>query len=93
MERLLLFIFWIIVTYYLFKFVFKIIIPYFIAKKIKKMQKNMEQNFGQQDSNFQDEIKVKYDTNSNKSKLDPNIGEYVDFEEIKETNKTESDEK
>lgn len=57
------------------------------------MQNDSAQNFNYQNPDSENEVKMKYNSEENKSKLDPNVGEYVDFEEITETNKTESDEK
>jgi len=73
-----------IVFYYLFKFVGRIFGPFLLAMgmdKIKKQQQK-QQNFRQ--SKKQEEGKITLHTNQkNEKKVSSDLGDYVDFEEVK----------
>ena len=67
----------ILLTAVLFFYAFSLIIKLIFRRKMRKLEKQMKQ-FSQEDTQ----------TGTNESKnphVDPNIGEYTDFEEIKET--------
>ncbi len=71
----------IILFYYLFKFAARILFPIFLQLLVKKAQKNYQSY--QPNQNTSDEFVNK----APKSKLTTTkvVGEYIDFEEVKET--------
>ena len=83
MESFLLFIFWVIFIYYAFKLILRFVLPWLLARYFRKMQRNMGQRPQSESHQQEGEIKVKYKDNS-QARVDPDIGEYVDFEEIKD---------
>lgn len=89
MELFLLVIFWIIVVYYAFKLTLRYAVPWLVKRYIRKMQQNMD-GFGQKHSSPQDMDGLKVDPSVKaESRIDPEAGEYVDFEEIKDNPKPE----
>lgn len=87
MELFLLVIFWIIVVYYAFKLTLRYAVPWLVKRYIRKMQRNMD-GFGQRQPGpkGKDGLKVEA-SGKDESRIDPEAGEYVDFEEIKDNNK------
>jgi hypothetical protein len=89
MELFLLVIFWIIVMYYAFKLTLRYAVPWLVKRYIRKMQRNMD-GFGKGPSSAQDRDGLKVDpTGKGETRIDPDAGEYVDFEEIKDNPKSE----
>lgn len=89
MELFLLVIFWIIVVYYAFKLTLRYAVPWLVKRYIRKMQHNMD-GFGQKHSGPQEKDGLKVDPSGKaETRIDPDAGEYVDFEEIKDNPKTE----
>ena len=67
--------FWkIILTAVLIFYVFYLIIKWIFRRKMRKFEKQLEQ-FGQNGTNTEEE-------KPKNPRIDPNIGEYTDFEEI-----------
>ncbi len=87
METLLLIIFWIILIFYLFKLAIRYVLPWFVKRYIRNMQRNMH-DYNQKTQQQQGGMKVRQ-SQKDEPKIDPDVGEYVDFEEIKDNNKTE----
>ena len=85
MESFLLFIFWVIFTYYAFKLFLRYGLPWLLARYFRKMQRNMGQSPQNNSHQQEGEVKVKYKENAH-TRVDPDIGEYVDFEEINDNN-------
>ena len=56
-------------------YAFSLIIKLVFRRKLRKLQEQMEQQFGQDD--LQTEVE-----DSKKPHIDPSIGEYTDFEEV-----------
>lgn len=84
MEKFLLIIFWLILGLYLFRLAFRYLIPWFVARYIKKMTERMQQNHGNAKKNDEnDGLNINYHQKKEPI-IDPEIGEYVDFEEIKD---------
>lgn len=76
--------FWkILLTAVLIFYAFSVITRLVFKRKLKKLQQQMEQSSPNETEPKTDESKAPH--------VDPNIGEYTDFEEIKET--TNHDEK
>jgi hypothetical protein len=87
METFILIIFWLIVVYYAFKLGIRYLLPWIVGRYIRRMQRNMH-NYNQQHQQGSGDMNVKY-TSQEDPKINPEVGEYVDFEEIKDNNKTE----
>ncbi len=89
MEKFLMIVFWIIFSFYLLRLIFRYAFPWLLARFIRKMAGNMQQQaYRQQGTSPRDEGKVFVNTEDvNQQKIDPEIGEYVDFEDIKEPKK------
>ena len=90
MEGFFLFIFWVILIFYLFRLFFRYGLPWLLGRYIRKMQDRMGRPQQSKNESNDNEIKVKMSVNE-QPKVDPDIGEYVDFEEIKENNKSENE--
>jgi hypothetical protein len=86
METLLLIIFWLIVVYYAFTLGIRYLLPWIVSRYIRRMQRNMHNYSKKQQKDG--EMNVKY-TGQDDPRINPDAGEYVDFEEIKDNNKTE----
>lgn len=86
-------IFWIIFSIYLFRLAFRYLFPWLIARFVKRMANKMQQQAYQGQENYaQDEkVKVSY-IKEDEPKIDPDIGEYIDFEEIKDNEKPKKNE-
>lgn len=75
----------IIIFYYLFRFVVRLIAPYLLAKGMNKMNDHLkrEQNFKTQKRREEGKVTIQNNRDSEK-KISPNLGEYVDYEEVKD---------
>ncbi len=89
MEQFLLVIFWIVVSIYLLRLALRYLFPWLVRRFIQKMVGKMSQ---QPPANpytsrkKEGDIYVKTDKDD-KPKIDPDIGEYIDFEDIKSNDK------
>lgn len=90
MEGFLLFIFWIILIFYLFRLFFRYGMPWLLSRYFRKMQEKMRDTHQAKKETKHGEVKVKMSGND-QPRVDPNIGEYVDFEEVKDNNKPENE--
>ncbi len=88
MEKFLTIIFWIIFTVYVFRLAFRYLFPWLIARYVKKMANRMQQQAyqGQNNQSQDEKVKVSY-IREDEPKIDPNIGEYIDFEDLKDNEK------
>ncbi|MDO8897203.1 MAG: DUF4834 family protein [Bacteroidales bacterium] len=88
MEKFLTIIFWIIFTVYMFRLAFRYLFPWLIARYVKKMANRMQQQAyqGQNNQSQDEKVKVSY-IREDEPKIDPDIGEYIDFEDIKDNEK------
>jgi hypothetical protein len=88
MEKFLMIIFWIILSFYVFRLAFRYLFPWLIARFVKKMANKMQQQAyqGQNNQRHDEKVKVSY-IREEEPKIDPNIGEYIDFEDIKDNEK------
>lgn len=83
------FLIWFLFFYYLIKLLFRILFPWLMKRLFIRMSSKMhEQTFGKYDysnhqQNKEGEVIVEQKKTDTKSKSD-NLGEYIDFEEIKE---------
>lgn len=93
MESFISFIFWAILIIYTLRLVFRYLFPWLLARFVKKMAKNMQQRGHQNYPPQQREGSVNINFKAkDEAKIDPNIGEYVDFEEIKDNKNSKSNE-
>lgn len=89
MEQFLLVIFWIVVSIYIIRLSLRFLFPWLMRRFIQKMAGKMSQ---QPSTNAytgrknEGDIYVKTEMDD-KPKIDPDIGEYIDFEDIKNTDK------
>lgn len=75
-------IFYIILFYYVFKIAAKLLLPLLVKKVVQKAEQNFKQQYQNQHSNQRDEVII--DTKkSSSTKSKHNVGEYIDYEEIK----------
>lgn len=84
METFISIIFWTILIYYALRLVLRYLVPFLLARFVNRMQNRMS-GFDQKDNPPQQEgeVKVKF-TPKDSPKSDPKVGEYIDFEEIKD---------
>ncbi len=74
----------IVIIYYFLKFFLRLVFPYILKYYLKKIQNNFHQNTTTYNHKKEGEISVDYFPDDNKiKKHNDNIGEYVDYEEIK----------
>jgi cellulase/cellobiase CelA1 len=79
----------ILIIYYALKIVSRYILPIILKSAVNKVQKNMnQQQAAKQDNTKVGETTVDYTPNT--SSKTANVGEYIDFEEVKDT-KTKKD--
>ena len=73
-----------IIFYYIFKFIGKYVMPYLLAKGINRManQHQRRQNFAEQKKREEGKVTIT-STAKNKKKASDDLGEYVDYEEVK----------
>ncbi|MCK9291617.1 MAG: DUF4834 family protein [Bacteroidales bacterium] len=92
MERLFLLVFWIIISFYAIRIGFRYFLPWLIKRKVRKMgdhfRNTTDPQAHNQKSSKQNDVTIQY-TSKQRSVIDPDIGEYVDFEEINEPNSPE----
>ncbi|MDP2237598.1 MAG: DUF4834 family protein [Bacteroidales bacterium] len=88
MEKFLTIIFWVIFTVYVFRLAFRYLFPWLIARYVKKMANRMQQQayHGKNNQSQDEKVKVSY-IREDEPKIDPDIGEYIDFEDIKDNEK------
>ena len=83
MENTLTIIFWIIFTIYALRLAFRYLLPWLIARLMKRMANRMQQNSNSYQNPQSNDGRIKVDKiPKNEPKIDPEIGEYIDFEEI-----------
>lgn len=74
-----------IILYYAFKFVAKYILPLFLAKAVKNMEDKMRDHTYHNSTHQQPVGKTTIDKKPQQQKSsNKEVGEYIDFEEIKE---------
>ncbi len=84
MERFFLIIFWIILFFYAFRLIFRYVFPWLLARWINKMSNQMGQKQNTR-TGPQNEGEVKIRSHGEDApKVDPDFGEYVDFEDVKD---------
>jgi hypothetical protein len=64
------------------KYIFPYLLRYFMKRITKKFSQTMNNNYNNPSPNKEGEIHIDYSSEKN-SKTNSDIGEYVDFEEIK----------
>lgn len=92
MESVLKFLFIVILIYYFFKVLGRWIFPFLVKRWMNRFQRKFfEQNphiNPDFDRGKEGDVNIKYESKGNTTaKSDVEIGDYVDFEEIKENNK------
>jgi hypothetical protein len=72
----------------MFRLAFRYLFPWLLARFIKRMANRMQQQTyqGQRNQSQQEKVKVSI-IKEEEPKIDPGIGEYIDFEEIKDNEK------
>jgi bacteriorhodopsin len=84
METFLSIIFWVLVIYYLIKLIVRYLFPFLLVRFINRMQNKMGGFQAQaENASREGEVKVKYNPETN-TKSNSDLGEYIDFEEIKD---------
>lgn len=79
MEQFLAFVFYFIIGLYLFRLALVYALPWLIRRWMLRVARRMEQ----QQQQYQQHYQTNSSASENRSKLD-DVGEYVDFEEIKD---------
>jgi hypothetical protein len=73
-------VFWILIIFYAFKFIARLLMPFLM----RKMMQNAEKNF----QNFQNKAQQKQSepvqNNFQSTKVKKQVGEYIEYEEIKD---------
>lgn len=87
----LMIIFWIILIFYALRLVLRYLLPWLVHRYIRKVQRNRDAYNQHQQDQQTGEMKVKQGKTET-PKIDPDAGEYVDFEEIKDNNNTQQHE-
>ncbi len=79
------FILFFVVFYYIFKFIGKVLFPMFISNQINKMNNHQQgqSDFINQQKKQEGKVTIRKESKSQKNTPD-DLGEYVDFEEVKE---------
>jgi len=81
MELLLKIIFFLFLLSFLGKLFFRYVLPWWLNRFVKKQQKKYEQQFNGHGRVYEDdEISIKKETSN--GEVNPDVGEYVDFEEV-----------
>ncbi len=86
MEKILSFLFILLLIYLIFKITFRYVIPWLLKLFVKKMAKKMNANFENQNPKInkkEGEINIDYIPTDRTDDNNSSGGEYVDFEEIK----------
>jgi len=74
-----------VLVYYTLKIILKFLKPYLMKYAVKKANERFGQAFGANSNNFQKEEEGSVtidDSQTNKKKSKPSVGEYVDYEEL-----------
>lgn len=87
MEKFFMIVFWIIFGFYLLRLVFRYLVPWLLARFIRKVAGNMQQQANQYTAPKPEGTVYVNTEQAEKPKIDPEIGEYIDFEDIKESDK------
>ena len=66
-------------VYYIGKFLMRLFAPFLMKYAANKMEKKMKEQFGQKQSNTENDFSNK---SNRKMKTTKKVGEYIDFEEI-----------
>ena len=81
MESLLTILFVLVLFYYVSKLFFRYVLPWWLARYMRKQQDRFRQGFYQERKVNSDE-KIRYSEKSVQGAVNPDVGEYVDYEEI-----------
>ena len=85
MELLLKIVFILFLLSFLGKLFFRYVLPWWLQRFMKKQQKKYEQHFNSENRVYEDEeIRIKKEAKN--GDVNPDVGEYVDFEEIDDNN-------
>jgi len=60
---------------------FRYVLPWWLARFVKKQQRKYEQHFYNEQT-INKEEKIRYDKSSVEGNINPDVGEYIDYEEI-----------
>ena len=60
---------------------FRYVLPWWLARYVKKQQQKYEQHF-YKEKTVNNEEKIRYDDSSVEGNINPDVGEYIDYEEI-----------
>lgn len=79
-------IFIILIVYYSVRLITRILLPVFLKMFVKRAQRNFEQQFNQtsEPPRKEGEVTVDFQPSSPSKAKSDRLGEYVDFEEVKE---------
>lgn len=78
-------IFFLITFYYIFKFIGRILLPLFISRRVNKMTNNQKRQSEFRNQKRRDEGKVTIQKGNKAKKItSSDLGEYVNYEEVKE---------
>lgn len=84
METFLMVIFWIILGFYLLGLAFRYLFPWLLGRFVNRMARKMQEQSQSYQQSTTQQSDINISPNSKSTKLDPDIGEYIDFEEIKD---------
>ena len=75
----------ILIVYYVFKFISRYILPIFLTKMVQNVQKKYnEQQQNQYDAQNGKVVETIISKKPNEPKGNSNVGDYVDYEEVKD---------
>jgi hypothetical protein len=60
---------------------FRYVLPWWLSRFLKKQQKKYSQQF-YSEQNVDEDEKIRYNESAAKGTVNPDVGEYVDFEEV-----------
>lgn len=84
------FLFFVGIIYLIFRFIGRYVFPFLIKRFVKKAQKNFysqHQNYNNsQQAQKEGEVNIKYNKQKQSKRDKDKLGDYVDFEEVKEDN-------
>ena len=85
MIALVKFLCWLFIIYYLIKIFVRLLAPILLTRFINKIQERFRNQYNNsKNSNEKEgEVTLEKNNNSSKTKLD-NVGDYIDFEEVKD---------
>jgi len=86
MEVLLKIILFFFILSFLGRLFFRYVLPWWLKRYVKKKQQQFNQQFynGEEQSNSEGETSINKDPED--AKVNPEVGEYIDFEEIDDNN-------